>query len=374
LSLRRAAGVLLTASLAACHSSPGVLATPTDRLDFSGVEQFWRVADVLARGREPDSSAWNALFSTPGYAALEAREHRRSAISTAMAAAFSPSHSVQRDSLLRANSWATRVLRHLETLGPRRAALDTFARSLLDRHVLDEAVREVRRLVPPGTTERYGTPRVAFLYFLPDGRGYPDLIVADLSNVSSKPPVPFFAHELTHFYTAKLSAERQLGPHAQRTDPSATAVLDLLTKIAEESVGDQFDKTSIDSTDSALERAGYPEEWRKYIADYRRAYVGAADGVVKLNRMLEAIAADSPRTRTIVDSVNRELPLEGRPVGMFMARAIHRTLGDAKLASTVGDAVAFFLAYSDAASRPECRCPLLSSTALRVVNNLRIKP
>jgi hypothetical protein len=90
--------------------------------------------------------------------------------------------------------------------------------------------------------------------------------------------------------------------------------------------------------------------------------------------MLEAIAADSTRTRTIVDSVNRELPLEGRPVGMFMARAFRRTLGDAKLASTVGDAVAFFLAYSDAASRPECRCPLLSSTALRVVNNLRIKP
>jgi hypothetical protein len=370
----RAVCALLAVMILACHSSPMAAPSPAGGLDFSGVEQFWSVADILKSGRDADTSEWNRLFATPGYAALEAREHRRSQIMAAMRAAFSPRHGVMRDSLLRANSWGTRVLRHIETVIPRRDALDAFGRSLRDRDVLRSAVREVRGLVPAGTTERYGTPRVAFLYFLPDGRGYPELIVADLANVSSKPPVPFFSHELTHFYTAKLSAERQRGPHAQRTDASAEAVLDLMSKIAEESLGDQFDKGGIDSTDSALERAGFPEDWRKYIAEYRRAYFGAAAGVATLNRMLESIASDSARAKATVDSVNRELPLEGRPVGMYMARSIRRTLGDARFASTVGDAVEYFVVYAEAASRPDCRCPSFSPSALRAVTNLRVRP
>jgi hypothetical protein len=48
--------------------------------DLSGVRAYWTVAAILRRGDEPSGGDWDALFATPGYAALQAREGRRPAL------------------------------------------------------------------------------------------------------------------------------------------------------------------------------------------------------------------------------------------------------------------------------------------------------
>ncbi len=40
---------------------------PTTGLDFTGVDQFWHVVDILAKDTEPTEQQWQALLSTPGY-------------------------------------------------------------------------------------------------------------------------------------------------------------------------------------------------------------------------------------------------------------------------------------------------------------------
>jgi hypothetical protein len=209
--------------------------------DFSGVRLFWRIADDLQRDVDPGAVVWDSLFATPGYAVLQERERRRPALMEGFRAALMPSRAGQFDSLP-AGSWASRVAHHIRDVAGKRAALDAFAVQIGERDVLTNAIARAQTLLPAGTTHRIAPPAVAFLFFLPDGRGYPGLIVADLANVMRKSdPTEFFAHEVTHHYYSKLAAERRARNTAT---PNATqqALLVLLTKLHEESLGDQHDK------------------------------------------------------------------------------------------------------------------------------------
>ena len=349
-----------------------VAAAQTPAADFSGVHAFWRLVDILQMQGEPTANAWDDLFATPGYAALEAREGRRASIQLAMQAAFAPSNRRLRDSLLAANGWTARVIRHLETLPPRRAVLDTFADRMRHDDVVSRAAARAQTLLPAGTVARYGKPAVAFVFFLPDGRGYPGVIVADLANVMSKAdPEQFFAHEATHFYWAQLSRARRAGGDTATTR-GARSLESLLMKIAEEAAGDQFDKSAAaDAGDAMLARISPDTAFRRYLAEYRDEVRRAPDELRRLDAMLARIASDTSRMQTLADSTSRALPLEGRPVGMYMARAIRAQLGDSAFAAIAGDAVGFFRAYQQAATRAGCGCIPFSPTALRGIDLVR---
>ena len=181
--------------------------------DFSGVEQFWQLAVTLQQGHEPNESDWDALFATPGYAALEKRERRRAALETGIRLALNPALVNERDRVLGGDSWTARVIRHVQQLPARKEELVRLRDSLVNDDFLTKAIALAETLLPEGAHERWGAPNVAFIFFLPDGRGYPDIIVSDLANVASPSDlVPFFAHELTHFYYAQLARARGLDP------------------------------------------------------------------------------------------------------------------------------------------------------------------
>ena len=35
--------------------------------DFSGIEEFWKIVDILKKDKEPAEEQWQAMFETPGY-------------------------------------------------------------------------------------------------------------------------------------------------------------------------------------------------------------------------------------------------------------------------------------------------------------------
>ena len=337
--------------------------------DFSGIVEFWSIVDQLRAGREPADSAWDRLFATPGYAALQARERRRPAITAGMRAAFMPSQTALRDSLLAANGWTARVIRHVQALPQRRAMLDDFMKRAQSQDFLGQAVSRAGTLLPDGTVARYGQPNVAFVFFLPDGRGYPGLIVADLAHVMDMgDPIPFFAHEATHFYWAQLAAARRVRDADTSVSPGRDALESLLMKIAEEAAGDQFDKLeATERNPGALVRANRDSSWARYMAEYRDEIAKADVQLQRMNQALETMAAAPARTRALSDSVGEALPLEGRPVGMYMARAIRRELGDASFKALAGDPVAFFTDYQRASKRASCQCVSFSAEAMRMI-------
>ncbi|MEO8334116.1 MAG: DUF5700 domain-containing putative Zn-dependent protease [bacterium] len=346
---------------------------PAQQADFSGVHAFWRITDQLRRDEDPPDAAWDSLFATPGYAALEARERRRAAITTGFRTAFMPSRTAARDSILATNGWTARVIRHVATLPARRVALDAFMARLQRDDIVGRAVAHAGALLPRGTVKTYGRPPVSFIFFLPDGRGYPGLIVADLERTRSKvDPVPFFAHEATHFYYAALARARRSGESVV-ADAGTAALRDLLTKLHEESVGDQFDKSDAITLDAAARAKKYATDsaWQRYLADYRADFDSARMRLRQLDEMLVAAAERPASLGPMSESLARSLPLEGRPLGMYITGSIRRTFGDARVAATVGDPFAWMLDYAEAAKRARCGCPTLSRVAVTLLHERR---
>ena len=330
--------------------------------DFSGVDRFWQIASWLQRDTEPPTAAWDSLFATPGYAALEARERRRAALVLGMRAALRPSLAPVRDSILATGSWTARVVRHVQTLPARKSELDARRARLTGEAFLARAIERAQTLLPAGTAARFGSPQVAFLFFLPDGRGYPDLLVADLANVANKTDaIGFFAHEATHFYFGRLARERAVRPRT----PGDSAMLRLLTKLFEESVGDQHDKAPyLTLTDAAFAAAPMDAGWRDYMRQYRAHYAEAESQVARMDEMLaRAAEAGDGVVRAVADSLNRALPLEGRPLGFYITQRI-RTSGDEALREAMGDPVAWIETYQRATRG-------MSASTLRLVERLR---
>lgn len=362
-------GRLLLTTLAACAT----LAVEADaQQDFSGVRAFWAIAAQLQSGREPSNAAWDSLFATPGYAALAARERRRPQLMTGMRLALDPRFVWSRDSALALDTWTARVIRHITKVAADRAALDAFAGEVATRDLLGASLAQTQTLLPRGTVARFGLPAVAYLFFLPDGRGYPNLIVADLANVRAKThPERFFAHEASHFYYARLSLEHS-GARRPPRSATETALRALLTKLHEESLGDQHDKAPLLVLDSAdLARTEPDSAWRAYIAEYRSHYVNGRRETMDLTRALSRALTDSSRGAAEIDSIARSLPLEGRPIGAWITGAIRRVHGDRRVRETVGDPIGWMLAFASAAREPRCGCGRLLPSFIALLEQSR---
>lgn len=260
----------------------------TGSVTSAGIDRFWAVAATLAAGREPNVAEWDSLFAAPGYAELEARERRRAALTRAFRAAFHPAARPARDSLLAAGGWTARVIRHVEGLPARRVAIDAFVtRFRTSGGVLAAAVERIRPVLPAGTIERHGLPPVAMIAFLPDGRGYPGLVVADAAYNASRPEAAltaFFAHESFHFYHWAIGSPS--GNRAIDRRDSTFAVLEpLLLKIEEEGIADLADKLPWLGRDSValVDWTGEPD------VSYQLAYQLAVSQFPTLVRSFDAV-------------------------------------------------------------------------------------
>ena len=59
--------------------------------DFSGIEEFLKVMDILKADNEPSEEQWQAMFETPGYAELIRREFKPDYFKKTMRAVYMPS-------------------------------------------------------------------------------------------------------------------------------------------------------------------------------------------------------------------------------------------------------------------------------------------
>jgi hypothetical protein len=332
-------------------------------VDDSGIVRFWVVADALLQDREPPSSDWDALFATPGYAALEAREHRRSILTRAFHLAYMPSLASERQAAIVKGGWLAFVLPHLSSVPARRAELDSFRHRLESPGLLARAARRAQGVLPPGTTFRRPPPTVCLVFFAPDGRGYPDRIVADLLDLESNPdPEAFFAHELFHFYRRLVQRVPVDAPDALA--PFAQALLNM----EEEGIADQLDKSDIPRlTEAALARR-YPEPKRRdFYEKYRQHFAQANEWLERLDRTLVELPSDPVAAKKEAADFLAALPVGGRPVGAFMARTILERLGRDALQECAGNTAGFVERYQEAARRSGGAAYVLSEKAAHMI-------
>jgi hypothetical protein len=342
-----------------------ILVQGVPAFDESGLAAFWRVQGQLARGAEPPAGDWDAMFTTPGYAALQERERRRAAIEAAMRLAFLPSMAAARDSAIRTNSFTGRSARHLMGVPAARDSITRFLATLRGTAAIGIARSRVSEFVPLGLTDSVAPPVVALTYFLDDGRGYPTVIVGDLLRLTRTGiDTGYFAHEFYHFYRRRFTRARAEPP------PNDAGIAELLEYPVEEGLADQLDKRRyVDPPTAAFEamaaRPGFPA----YARGYREAYNRAPEWMAKVSVALERGAAMRDSASVFARALRDSIPDQGRALGAFMARTIDRASGRAALIAASTDAYAFWLAYDEVASRTAA-APRLSAAALGVVRRL----
>lgn len=335
------------------------------RFDFSGVDRFWVVWEMLATDAEPTAAQWDSLFATPGYAALREREPRWRGLDEAFRLAYQPARAAGRDSAATAGGFPARILPHLVRIPEQRARLERFRRELERRPVLDSARSLMLGLLPAGLGDTLAPPPVAVVFFAADGRGYPSLIVSDLLRLSEAPDlVGFFAHEMFHYALHRVARAEP--------DPAAGAedLVAILGNVYEEGIADQLDKADIPELSEAALARRYPNlAVRAFYVEYREAFAATDRWLALTDEALRQVAAHPDSARSVGLRLQRELPIGGRPLGAFMARAILQDGGVAALRGLLGRPLGFWLAYQHAAARRGL--PRLSDGAVAVIETLR---
>jgi hypothetical protein len=351
------------------------------RFDFSGIEEFWRIADILKTDREPTDEQWQTMFATPGYAALIRREFKADYFKNAMRAVYMPSPEPLAEELIQKDkerggffAWYTPlVIEGFRNAGRDRDWIQARVKELKSYPYLKKAAEEALRYLPEKEAEDY--PAVAFIIFN-DSRGYDPLIIGlsekeELSPAAGDclrrqgrgkhwPFVLHLAHEAFHLYR-----DRKREFHFPEKDSPDYPIVWILDQIENEGIGDLINRAPL------YYNAGCFAE-----TDEAARFHQEQEAQPSIIRIMDAILREMAAHPSLCGQLGRQLqsfvPQSGHPTGFFMARVILRQHGKEALVRAVRNPFQFFSLYNDAA-RKNGRAPVFSVQAIRFIKMLEDK-
>jgi hypothetical protein len=352
---------LLAAALpltAAAQSQAGRPALPETGVDFTGVDQFYRIADLFAKGIEPTEAQWSALLDTPGYRLVaNERENFRAQIELAL----SPSLRVQRDSVLGRDNDQSRTIKHLSRAVAERtrvlaavAALRTSMRDSIAR-----AKPRTARYLPAGAIDRFPTPLIAYAVFGDDGFAEEEGILLDPLYIADNGAVTLLSHEFHHSYTLMLTGQAEMDRLlAMRSRPDMPLYMAIM-HLRNEGLADQIDKPY------PLDVQSPSMAW--YETGYNKAYAETPRTLQSFDSLLAAFA-DHPSV-AISSRAPQLFWSNGHPNGAYMARTVSETFGIDSLMPAVADPLALIRVYREALAKHGQRDPF-SAKAIAVLDSL----
>lgn len=333
-------------------------------IDTSGIETFWRIYSILKSDCSPSEEEWNTLFSTPGYALLEIKEHRRKTLTEALKLAYMPSRVSERDAILKSGKgYIAFLIPHLIEIPNHR---QDFAKLLQKNHLqrlFVNARRAAQKFLPDKTTEQISPPPISFVFF--QSRGYERILMDPMDLMQRPNQVNVVAHELHHYYRNK----RERGVRDLGDDMLAWA----LVNIEVEGTAGLLDKREVPKLSvSELEKRYTDKNSLDYYKQYKIEYARSNEWLKFTEKYLEQIAEAMPEEKSVLGTkLHDELPDNGRAMGSYMSEIIIKQLGQKRFLQTVGEPFAFWQVYNEAAKSTKGSAYTLSEKAMRVINTTR---
>jgi hypothetical protein len=329
---------------------------PTTGLDFSAVDEFWRVAATLANDAEPSDAEWRAMFRAPGYrlSTMVVPTTRSD-----MEIALRPSRGPEYDSLTTKDTDLANRLRHLRRAVSDRAELAHCRDSIAGALPVKEAVTLAAKFLPPRGTEAMPPPLVTFAIFRDDAYSLgPTGVAVDLDHVCVEGGLTLLlAHEFHHSYLSNLSTIAR--PSFDQPD---AMIVNALMAARNEGIADLIDKPyPLAYPNSAIMSA--------YAKRYNDAYARTPAVIHSIDSALVIAADDSTKLREVGRRVQALLPSSGHYNGSYLARAIYETFGVDSLYPGVSNQFAFLRTYA-AAERQRGNPPPFSAKAVELLDRL----
>jgi hypothetical protein len=332
---------------------------PRTGLDFSAIDEFWRVADLLQRDQDPTTEQWRALLTTVGYRlSLRMVSTTRSDLEMAL----KPSKRAVFDSVSRLQTDEASRVRHLARAATHRAELARYRDSISRAMPIQEAVARAAKFLPPRATEGKIPPLVAFAIFRDDAYSLgPEAIIVDLDHVLVEGGLDgLLAHEFHHSFLSGLNAiQFPPGPD------SSVALVRALNNTRNEGIADLIDKPYPLGP-------GKSEGMSAYAKRYNDAYARTPAVIRSIDSLLVIAADDSTRLADVGRRVQQLLPSNGHYNGSYVARAIYETFGVDSLLPGVSNPFAFWRAYASV-ERKRGNPPPFSPKAVALLAELERK-
>ena len=321
--------------------------------DFSAVDQFWRIHDMLVRDIAPSDAEWKALLETQGYTLVQ--RNLGPVIREDIELAFKPSRAKDREQYSPQTSARGARIEHLRLAERQRGALVALRDSLASKTPVEDALKLTQKYLPAGATAMHAPPPVSFALFADDAFSLPDGIVVDLMNAHGDVLVPILAHEFHHSYVYQLSPG---APH-DRTGPPRLA--DLLYVLRIEGIADQIDKP--------YPFKGWTPAIEAYAKQYNTQYEHAPQTIAALDSLLGELASDQPNEPAVTRRIGGLFWSSGHPLGAYMARTITETFGADSILPGTRDPAAFLRTFASA-ERARGRRDPFSPASWREIDSL----
>lgn len=334
---------VLSAHLAGSQSAPAKEAPyPKTGIDYSGIDEFYKIADILAKDVEPSEAQWQAMMSTPGYRLVEIDSR---GIRDRIDIALRPSLKAKRDSIIKLDNDKSRALQHLIRAVSERATVMKTRAALVHSmpDSISAAARRTAGFLPKGTVDRLPTPFIGFAVFGDDGYSEEPGVLLDPLYVAEEGVVDLLAHEFHHSYTGMIDhTMKQADFVALKTIPPDARLFLTVMHLRNEGIADQVDKT-------------YPlppnPKMTWYTTGYNAAYAKTPVVLHSLDSLL-TLAADQPaQLGRITQKANSLFWSNGHPNGAYMAREIVQTFGIDSLMPGVYNPIAFMRTYASAEAK-----------------------
>jgi hypothetical protein len=350
--------------------------------DFSGIEKFWEIVDILEKDIEPTEAQWSTLFETPGHAEIFRRgEFSREYFQDAIASVFMPSKEGLSEEIIKKHkegggfySWYTP------------GVIDGYRQAKRDRKWIEARVHELRtypylekateialQYLPEDKAEGY--PQVAFIIFS-DSRGYTPIIIGitgkdDLSSSEREclrsqgldehsPFLLLMAHEAFHLYR-----DRKLEFVEPEQNTPDSRVIWTLNQIENEGIGDLINRKTLFYGDGCL---AHTEKARKYQKEQE-----AQPAILRImDAILTEMAGDSDIASQLGGTFRGVVPQSGHPTGFYMANVIVDQFGTQAVVDVVRSPFKFFYLYNRAAKKSG-DSPVFSTEAISYIKKLEAK-
>lgn len=332
-----------------------------DGFDPTAVTAFWAIADRLEQGIEPTAVEWSRLVDHPAYAELAGHEGRAYAPETIrdrMDLVFNPSRAGELEAKLEQD--AEGMTAHFASLKTKRTRVEGYVHDLGADDWVQRVMADVRPFLPAGTDTQEADPLFVPLIFSFDLRYGYQIFIFDPSYGAEQPAsIEYHARSFALNYYRDL----QLVVHPGRLKAKHAEAVALLATLEQHGFMENIrPKNAV--------FAGNPARQEADTKAFEAGLEEAPAAIGQLDRMLAEIGKSPAETGSWSVLSSMSLPLEGRPVGFFMARTIIDQLGKEQLAAVLGDPFGFVRLYNEAANRTAGALPCFSEAAVRLISGL----
>lgn len=311
------------------------------KLDFSGVDVFWKVTSQLKKGNQPSETEWEEFFATRYYKYYSyGSVKQKSFIKRFFTTAFLPEKKTYLDSILTGSDddYIKQMYLHVIQAEKSKVELQTLINKIKASNFTDSIIAICQQLLPKGTTKIIPPPIISFGIYQPDANGDTKGVFFDLKLAGDIPDFEFvLAHEAHHYYT--YSSRLKLN-----TDSTNETLVNVISQLQVEGIADQIDKSNFLSTKGS----GFP------IFMYNLFYTHYENPIPNLRRMDSLLIQIFYQPETVVENskkINALLPLGTHPYAFYMSETIKSIYEIKGLISVVNNPFDFIKLYNKAAKK-----------------------